>query len=555
MRNGAKHALIGGVFAVMVGGAGYGAWNLYDGISGGISSTSSSSSSSSSSDKPSEDRTGPPSADEVRDTAKGFLEAWAKGETSVAAGYTNNAAQAGAALAGYASEAHITDVKLTPGEAVGAKVPFSVEATVSYEGKSKPLTYESELTVVRGETTGKPRVDWQSSVLHPELRNGDALRTGEASSPEIKAVDHRNRELTAEKYPSLAAVLPQLRQRYGETAKGTPGVELRIDRAGDELPDETLVTLQKGKPGLLRTTLDADVQAAAETAVKQYAQSSVVAIKPSTGEIRAVANNREDAFNAAFEGEIAPGSTMKIVTAAMHINNGFLTADGPAECTPNALWFGTKFTNLDGFSIPGGGTFKQSFARSCNTAFIKPITKYKDNRDETALGTTAKQYFGIGLTWSVGVRTHDGDVPRSSGSETAASYIGQGKLRMNPLNVASITATAKTGSFKQPTIVPLSLDDRKPATAAPLPAGTAQQLRSMMRLTATASYGTGTKSLAGLGGDKGAKTGSSEVDNATPDSWFTAFRNDLAAAAVVRAGGHGSDAAGPLVARVLAAGN
>ncbi|MFP3991919.1 penicillin-binding transpeptidase domain-containing protein [Streptomyces sp. E11-3] len=548
MRNGAKHALIGGVFAVMVGGAGYGAWNLVDGVSGGTSNTSSSS------DKPAADRTGPPSADEVRDTAKEFLAAWAKGDASAAAGYTNNSVKASAALADYADEAHVTEVKLTPGEAVGRKVPFSVSATVTYQGKSKPLSYESELTVVRGKTTKKPLVDWEPSVVHPELGDGDSLRTGEASSPEIKAVDHKNRELTAEKYPSLAAVLPQLRKRYGETAKGTPGVELVIERAGDSLPDETLVTLAKGKPGLLRTTLDADVQAAAETAVKKYAQSSVVAIKPSTGEIRAVANNRDDEWNAAFEGKIAPGSTMKIVTAAMLINNNLVTANGPAECTPKAIWFGTKFENLNGFSIPGGGTFKESFARSCNTAFIKPVTKFKNNRDETALGATAKQYFGIGLDWQTGVTTWDGGVPRSSGSETAASYIGQGNLQMNPLNMASITATAKAGVFKQPIIVPLSLDDRQPARATPLPAGTAQQLRDMMRLTATAPYGTGTKAMAGLGGDKGAKTGSAEVDNATADSWFTGFHGDLAAAAVARAGGHGSDAAGPLVASVLGAG-
>ncbi|WP_156727011.1 penicillin-binding transpeptidase domain-containing protein [Streptomyces apocyni] len=545
MRNGAKHALIGGVFAVMVGGAGYGAWNL-------VSDTTGSGTDNTASDKPAASRTGPPSGDEVRETAEKFLAAWAKGEAAEAADYTNNRPDANTAIADYASETHITKVKLTSGEAVGAKVPFSVEATVSYEGKSKPLAYEGELTVVRGETTKRPLVDWAPSVIHPELGEDDTLRLGEASSPEIKAVDRDNRELTAEKYPSLSTVLPQLRERYGESAKGTPGVELWIER-GDGLPDKTLVTLRKGKPGLLRTTLDADVQAGAEKAVKRYAESSVVAIKPSTGEIRAVANNREDGWNAAFEGEIAPGSTMKIVTAAMLINNNLVNANGPAECTPDAMWFGTKFTNLNGFSIPGGGTFKESFARSCNTAFIKPINGLGD-RDETALGTTAKQYFGIGLDWNVGVTTRDGKVPRSSGSETAASYIGQGKVQLNPLNVASISATAKEGVFKQPIIVPLSLDDRQPAQATPLPTGTARQLRDMMRLTATAPYGTGRTAMAGLGGDKGAKTGSAEVDNATADSWFTGFHGDLAAAAVARAGGHGSDAAAPLVASVLGAG-
>lgn len=72
----------------------------------------------------------------------------------------------------------------------------------------------------------------------------------------------------------------------------------------------------------------------------------------------------------------------------------------------------------------------------------------------------------------------------------------------------------------------------------------------MMRLTATS--GTGRTAMAPVGGDKGAKTGSAEVDGAgSPDSWFTGFSGDVAAAAMVEGGGHGGDAAGPIVAAVL----
>ena len=56
----------------------------------------------------------------------------------------------------------------------------------------------------------------------------------------------------------------------------------------------------------------------------------------------------------------------------------------------------------------------------------------------------------------------------------------------------------------------------------------------------------------GLGGDIGAKTGSAEIDGqAKTNAWFTAYRDDMAAAAVVTAGGHGGDAAGPVVRQVL----
>ncbi len=139
-----------------------------------------------------------------------------------------------------------------------------------------------------------------------------------------------------------------------------------------------------------------------------------------------------------------------------------------------------------------------------------------------------------------------------SGPDRAANAIGRGQVQMNPLNMASVTATAVTGEFRQPYLVPFELDDRKPATAKGLPQSTAAQLKQMMRLTAT--QGTGAAAMSGLGGDIGAKTGSAEVDGqTTSNSWFTGFRNDVAAAAMTEEGGHGGDAAGPIVADVLRA--
>jgi cell division protein FtsI/penicillin-binding protein 2 len=408
---------------------------------------------------------------------------------------------------------------------------------------------------VRGLTTGKALVDWAPTVIHPKLTKGASLKTGGASTPPIKAVDYKDRELTKEKYPSLGPVLDALREKYGADAGGTPGVEVVAASADAATADQTLLTLTKGEEGKLKTTLDADVQAAAETAVKKYGQASVVAIKPTTGEIRAIANSPAGGFNTAVQGAQAPGSTMKIVTATMMMVNGVVSGPSSSvECPSTVNWDGVPFQNLDKFSIPNA-TFQDSFRRSCNTTFIKAITPLNEKKIAgTALGDTAGKYFGIGLNWQTGIVTRDGKVPESSGAETAASYIGQGKITMNALNMASIAATAKKGSFRQPIIVPKSLDNRELATATPLPGSVAQALREMMRATAT--NGTGAEAMAKAGpGDKGAKTGSAEVDGqGKSNSWFTGFADDLAAAAVVEAGGHGGDAAGPVVAQVLRAG-
>ncbi|WP_046494458.1 penicillin-binding transpeptidase domain-containing protein [Streptomyces odonnellii] len=545
MRSGAKVAIVGGVFAVIAGGVGYGAYNVYSGITGGDSGTSTASATQ-------ELKTGPLSAEEIDKAAKAFLAGWADGgEAAEVAQLTNDPTAAAPVIEAYRDEAHVTDAVITPGRAVGAKVPFTVRATVEFDGKSKPWSYGSELTVVRGLTTGRPLVDWAPSVIHPRLTATTNLVTSEAAVPPIKAVDRNGTELTKEKYPSLGSVLDQLRERYGEDAGGSPGIELSLRSDGDSVPGQTLLTLAKGKAGTLRTTLDADVQAAAEEAVRQFSEASVAAVKPSTGEILAVANNRKDGFNAAMLGKQAPGSTMKIVTAAMLMEKDLAAPDRSAECPKTVMYEGRTFQNLDGFSIENG-TFAQSFARSCNTAFIKLID---DTHDDSALKNEAEEVFGIGLdNWKTGVASFDGSVPAATGGEAAAQYIGQGTVQMNVLNMASITATAKNGSFKQPVIVSRSLDDRTLATASrSLPDSVGRQLRDMMRLTATS--GTAANAMSGLGGDKGAKTGSAEVDGqATSNSWFTGFQDDLAAAAVVQSGGHGGDAAGPVVAAVLRAG-
>ncbi|MBL1082070.1 penicillin-binding protein [Streptomyces actinomycinicus] len=536
MRNGVKAAVIGSVCVTLLGGAGYGLYNIASALDGDGGTASV--------------KTGPPSGSEVKDASGAFFNAWEKGDAAAAASYTNYPGAAGALLRAFGDDAHIRKVRITPGTPAGDTVPFRVEATVSYQGTSRPLSYRSTLTVVRGETSHRALVDWQPSVLHPRLRKGDTLATGESAAPEIEAVDRDGKVLERRTYPSLGRVLDELRRRYGDRTSGRPGVELVIRHQaaadGSQAADTTLVTLAKGKPGKLRTTLSASAQAAAEAAVEKHPESSVVAVKPSTGEILAVANNRRDGFDAAFLGERAPGSTMKIVSAATLIDNGLTTANGSAPCPPSAVWQSQTFHNLKGLQPDEHASLGDSFARSCNTAFVK----FADEVKADSLTEEAEERFGIGRDWKVGVPSFDGRVPASGGPDTAAALIGQGQVQMNPLNMASVTATAITGTFRQPVIVPLALDGREPARARGLSPATVGQLRAMM--SRTAHSGTAAGVMAGLHGDVGAKTGSAEADGeARSDSWFTGYRDDMAAAAMVQDGGHGIDAAGPIVASVL----
>jgi hypothetical protein len=537
-----KPAVLGGMIALVVGGAGFGLYALYG---GGASAEEASTLSDHKSVK-----TGPPSALEVRTVTSRFLTAWQEGRVTEAAAATDDAKAATALLTGYTKDARLRHVTLTAGRATGTKVPFSVKATVSYQGVSKPLAYRSSLTVVRRASDGAALVGWQPAVVHPELRDGDTLVTGASGTPPVKALDRTGGELTVTAYPSLGSVLDGLREKYGKTAGGKAGVELRVvrgkasEKAG--LSDKTLVELSEGTPGTVKTTLDPRFQAAAEQQVAKREQASVVALRASTGEILAVANSGHG-FNIAFQGSLAPGSTMKVITSSLLIEKGLAEADKKHPCPKTFTFGGWKFHNDDDFEIKNG-TFKASFARSCNTAFISQAKKLKNDD----LTKQAQQVFGLSMNnWSVGVPTLDGSVPVQSAAQMAASLIGQGGVRMNPLNMASVAATVKTGTFHQPYLVAPSVDHRTLATASrTMSAKTLGQLRELMNFTA--AYGTAAEAMSGLGPDYGAKTGSAEVDNQKkPNGWFTAYRGDLASAGVVQAGGHGGDTAGPIVATLL----
>ncbi|MFF3410835.1 penicillin-binding transpeptidase domain-containing protein [Streptomyces sp. NPDC002742] len=540
-------AVLGGVIAVAVVGGAFGAYSLYGSGAAADDGTTATTRKAV--------RTGPLSAAEVSMASTAFLTAWQSGDVTRAAAATDDSAAATTTLTGFGKDAHISGVTLTRGTPSGADVPFTVKATVTYKGRTKPLAYTSKMTVVRRAKDGVALVGWKSSVVHPDLQDGDRLVTGESGTPPITALDRHGGELTAAKYPSLGTVLDGLREKYGKTAGGKAGIELRVVRkaaakGAQKTPDKTLLTLSAGTPGTVKTTLSPTLQAEAERLVAAKPKASVVLMRPSTGEIIAVANTGHG-FNTAFQGSLAPGSTMKVITASLLFEKGLASPDKPHPCPKTATYGGWKFHNDDDFEIKNG-TFKASFARSCNTAFITQAKKLKNDD----LTKQAQQVFGLSMNnWAIGVPSADGSVPVQSAAQMAASLMGQGGVRMNPLNMASVASTVQSGSFHQPYLVDPSVDHRTLATASrTLSAATLAQLREVMQYTASA--GTAASAMAGLGPDFGAKTGSAEVDNQEqPNGWFTAWKGDLAGAGVVQEGGHGGTTAGPIVAALLKAGS
>ncbi len=563
MQRGTKGVVIGGVCAVLVGGAAYGGYQMYTGMSGEPTVHSAS--------EPKVE-TGPLTATEVRTTATAFLSAWSAGDAVKAAGMTDDASEASTQLAAFRTDFHTTSLTVTrtpsattgtttgtatatpsTGTTTGApatQVPFSVRAAFSYAGQSSAWNYTSTLTVVRDTITGKPVVKWAPSVLYPTLTQGQSLEAAPDGAPPMAVVDRRGKTLTGAAYPSLAGILDQLRTRYGTKMHGTPNMAIRVKTTGGTA-GTVLHALSQGKAGdPLPTTIDSAIQAEAEQAVKtQGPDASVVAVQPSTGDILAVADNPASGYNKAMLGQYASGSTFKVITASTLLSTGNYTPNTPLSCPKTITYGGRTFHNVEGESFASATTVGADFAASCNTAFISTASVLPDG----AVENEARDVFGLGLTWNTGVASWDGKIPAGSGSLKASTYIGQGEVQVNPLNMASVAATAKSGIFRQPVIVPVSVDHRQIAVAPrQLSALVDQELQSMM--VRTARYGTAAPTISGLSGDVGAKTGTAEVDGQTlPNSWFIAYRGDVAAAAIVPKSGDGYKFAGKIVTAILAA--
>ncbi|MQY16732.1 hypothetical protein SRB5_69340 [Streptomyces sp. RB5] len=539
-----KWALIGGAAAVVIAAAGFGTYAMVGGDEGpGVQETAA------------KINTAPPTAQEVGATGKRFLKAWTTGQTAKAAVLTDDATGAQAALQAYTTDVAVTKLAVSPGTPLGGKLPYTVRAQVKHGEVTAPWSYEAQLTVVRDKRTGRAVIDWQPSILHPKLGEGETLHLGEQDAPPVKALDRTGKELDLKTYPSLAPVVDSLREKYGKKAGGSADVEIWIEPAKAEKGEkatspETLLVLAEGKPGSVKTTLDAKLQAVAEAQVKKAGKSSVTAVRPSTGEILALANSPAGGFDTALQGSLAPGSTMKVVTASLLLDKGLAESTKEHPCPKYVTYGNWKFQNVDKFELPEGSTFAQSFANSCNTAFIGMAPKLKDDD----LTKQARDVFGIGLNWAAGVSTFDGRVPVQTKAQMAASLIGQGGVRANPLVMASVSATVKSGVFKQPYLVDPAYDGRTLAKAPrTMKPESLAQLRGMMKETVI--WGTAAEALKGVGGDVGAKTGTSEVDGQKkPNAWFTAYRDDIAAAAVVPETGHGGEFAGPLVRALLTAG-
>ncbi|SDS32419.1 penicillin-binding transpeptidase domain-containing protein [Actinopolymorpha singaporensis] len=493
---------------------------------------------------------------------KTFTSAWERGKWDVAGQYTDSPGSAASLLASMHRNLAPRPFSIEVGRPTassstrserksGAKayvVPFTVRMKVPRVGT---YTYESKARIVQ--TAARDVVHFEPSMVHPALKVGQTLAVARMSTR--GSILDRTGDVLA------AATL------VGEVdanGRGTSGLEKRYDKqlTGSGSGSAYLIAITDRETGRavrplrtpdaklgkdVHTTIDPDVQRAAANALGGVTTpAALVALKPSTGDILAVANEPAG-YNRAFIGEYPPGSTFKVITSAALLRAGLSPSD-VLEC-PRYEWvYGWRFTNQNEFVLPEGSTFRDAFAHSCNTAFVGA----RDKLDDRALARTAAA-FGIGGVWDTGASTYDGSVPVNTDVlDRSAAMIGQGRDLASPLVMASVAGTVKNGKFVQPRLVPEAV--RHPYQAPEsLDPNVVTDLRSMMRSVVTDGAG---EALRGLPGRPHAKTGTAEYGNASPrrtHAWMIGYQedSDLAWAVLLEDGGSGGSDAGPVAAAFL----
>ena len=346
-----------------------------------------------------------------------------------------------------------------------------------------------------------------------------------------------------------------------------------------------LITGRDPSGGNVVTTIDPGLQQVAyDQLTRKGYTGSVVAIRPTTGEILAMVSTpsfdpkplashnsatqrtawtKDNAAdppvltNRAIQEIYPPGSTFKLVDTAAALSSGRFTPDSPLTAAPNITLSGTNTTlenyNGNACGTAATATLREALQRSCNTAFADLAAQLGEQaiRDQATA-------FGIGAT---GQTIPMGVVPSTLGEieSTAAlqqSAIGQRDVALTPLQNASIVATiANGGQVMAPYLVKEiqsqgldTIDTTQPDMVGRAMSATVAQTLTDLMVNNENSYGGGGK-ITGV--QIAAKTGTAEhgTDPKTtpPHVWYVAFapavNPQIAVAVLVESGGDRSNLA------------
>ncbi|MBW4719499.1 peptidoglycan D,D-transpeptidase FtsI family protein [Saccharothrix obliqua] len=408
---------------------------------------------------------------------------------------------------------------------------------------------------------------------------GQIIAAGGETIATVEKTTDRLRYLRKYAGPAYAPVTG-----YFSTVFGASGLERAEDDllsgSDDRLFSRRVSDLIKGrdpKGGSLQLTVDYALQQAAYDSL-QGVTGSVVALRPQTGEILAMASTpsydpnvlashdvdeqreawkgliAEDAnlpmLNRSVAGLYAPGSTFKLVVAAAALAEG-KTKESEVDGRPVITLPGTQ-TTLPNFNDTNCGngvtaTLQEALAKSCNTAFAvlaDQLGKDKLNRQAAKFG-----FDDADLEIPLGVETSTlGPMPdRPAIFQTG---IGQRDALVTPLENAVVAATiANDGVRMRPHLVQKVLapdlqvisEDKGDDVAEAMQPEHARALRDMMVESEKNTFQGGRLSGVSIASKTGTAERGEDVKSTKPNAWYVAFapaeKPEIAIAVIVENGG------------------
>jgi len=319
--------------------------------------------------------------------------------------------------------------------------------------------------------------------------------------------------------PGATVGLSGLEASYQRSLVGTPTTEVVVVNAAGRVA--SVLRRWPGRAGAdVRTTIDAGVQQAANSALARLPESAaIVAVSTTNGRVLAVAQHKVRGMPPVqpLDGRYQPGQAFTIVSAAALLKTGF-DVDSPVGCGTSNQVGGENFTNVP--PVPNRGTFRGDFAQACGTAFAG-LSVRLSARDLVQ----AADGFGLGKPWQLPVRAFSGSI-RSPGGQAAMAEdtVGTGSVQVSPLDMAIAAAVVDSGTWRPPSLV-----TPDPGLTPTVPFGTqvVNSLQMLMRATVT----TGAARAANVGGQVFGQVGSSPL---APDghglraTWFVGFRGTVA---------------------------
>ncbi len=389
--------------------------------------------------------------------------------------------------------------------------------------------------------------------------------------------------------PAFAHTVGYSNPRYGATgAESAANAQLNgatPDRLASwgELTHNLLIQDKRPRGQDLVLNLDARLQQLALQGLGER-RGAAVLLRPRDGAILVLANNPSfdpnwlgpslfqgrdpdtPLLNRATQGFYPPGSTFKVVMAALAIEAGF---SGTLPCPAEGYTTSARYPRIrdHGFyeARAGGRTFRGSgsldlpraFSESSNVFFAQLGVRYgRDALFETGerfqFGRQVRLYPGTDRAGTLST----GRIPRLKERDLyglAQASIGQGRVLATPAHMALIAAAVANGGIA---MRPRLLAQEPPAPLGPfMSSATAARLARMMRQVV--AQGTG-RSIDEPGLAIAGKTGTAENPRGAAHSWFVGFAPAdaprLAVAVLVEHGGYGSSAAAPIARDLLVQG-